>query len=382
MDTAEFLKSSLSYLWRTPLYRTLFSTQDREITDSARRIELEEGTTKIEFTYDGIWDGPHPSQISGVLGKKSIPPRRVYRFDSATIVGHRPFVYAGGTVFAPSNLGTSTQKGKHEIQYRDLTAVHASHLRKDPDLELGFLVAGNSPEFAHWATEILTKLEYYERVEDRLDREITPVICPGKQNLSSWQRESLAKIGYSQAEYQVHDGTPLQFEELIIPSHKYLGSFSEEYPSPANLRWVRERAKNNQEAEYSERIYISRRDATRRHVKNEEEVESLLSEFGFQTYVPGELPYSKQVALFSRANIIAGPHGAGMMNSLFSENATIIELMSESRDNVHHFCLANLIGQEYDYVPARPVKRKNVEPRHYDIMVDTGSLKSVLESYT
>lgn len=373
---AHFLSSSLSYLWRIPIYQTTFSTDDTEVTASADILKTDDESVEVEIKYQGTWEAPYPQQIRNTSTNVEITPRDLYKFSNVTLVGSRPFVASEGVMFAPSNIGTSTEKGKLEIQYRDV--IKAKMYSEDTGIELGFLLSGNSPEFAHWASEVLTKLKYYENAQEIFNEDIELVVCPGEGGLSTWQEESLELLGCSREEYSVHIGPALQLDELLIPSHKYLGSFSTEYPSPDDLRWVREQATTDQEPEYNNRIYISRRDADRRQVKNESEIRSVLSEFGFETYVPGKLSYSDQVSLFSNANIIVGPHGAGMMNALYSENGTLIELMSDSSPNVHHFCLSNLTDIDYEYVPAQPIVSDDIAPRHYDIVVDPEKLYHVL----
>jgi hypothetical protein len=374
------LDSGLSYMWRLPLYQTTFITNDEVITDLADNAIITENPAEVEFMYNGIWEPPHPPQITDLIGKSAITSRSLYNIKDVSIIGSRPFILNNNRIFAPSNIGTSTKKGKLEIRYRDVIQAKRDHDTRKPDIEIGFLLSGNSPEFAHWATEILTKLRYYEMARQNIDGNIELVVCPGDGGLSTWKVESLEVVGYPREEYYVHDGTPTQLGELIIPSNKYLGSFSTQFPSPDDLRWVRERAVTTQESENSKNIYISRRDANRRRVRNEDEVESVLSEFGFETFVPGKLPYKKQVSLFSGADIIVGSHGAGMMNALFNEGGTLIELMAPSRPNSHHFCLSNLISLNYEYVPAQPVEDPDMDSRHYDIVVDCGKLETALES--
>lgn len=64
------------------------------------------------------------------------------------------------------------------------------------------------------------------------------------------------------------------------------------------------------------KLYISRKDATARPLLNEGELEDALKRLGFEVVVLSELSPEKQIDIFSGADIIVAPHGAGL-TSLF-----------------------------------------------------------------
>lgn len=77
-----------------------------------------------------------------------------------------------------------------------------------------------------------------------------------------------------------------------------------------------------------ERIYISRRDATRRRLVNEAEIEIALEKRGYRTVLMGELPLWHQFAIASNARSIVAPHGAGLAHlMLAARDATVTEIM-------------------------------------------------------
>jgi capsular polysaccharide biosynthesis protein len=74
-------------------------------------------------------------------------------------------------------------------------------------------------------------------------------------------------------------------------------------------------------------VYLSRRNARKRRLENEREIEALLSARGFEIVLPESLSFLEQVNLFSAAGIIVGPHGAGFANVVFANAGTrILEL--------------------------------------------------------
>ncbi len=66
------------------------------------------------------------------------------------------------------------------------------------------------------------------------------------------------------------------------------------------------------------RIYISRRSIQRRSLANESDVEKLFREFDFQIVEPSVLTAAETVSMFANCEFIAGPHGSGLYNGVFS----------------------------------------------------------------
>lgn len=76
-----------------------------------------------------------------------------------------------------------------------------------------------------------------------------------------------------------------------------------------------------------ERIYITRKDASKRFVVNEEQVIALLAQRGFRVVVLTPLSTQEKIAIFSSAQVIVAPFGSGSANIVFSEPGTkLIEL--------------------------------------------------------
>ena len=99
------------------------------------------------------------------------------------------------------------------------------------------------------------------------------------------------------------------------------------------------------------RIYISRAKASCRRVINEVEVINFLKKFGFEQITLESLSVSEQAALFSSAQVVVAPHGAGLSNVVFCNPGTkVIELFSANYVNVCFWALSNQVGCEYYYL--------------------------------
>ncbi|MEL6789825.1 MAG: glycosyltransferase family 61 protein [Pseudomonadota bacterium] len=75
------------------------------------------------------------------------------------------------------------------------------------------------------------------------------------------------------------------------------------------------------------KLYISRKDSARRRLVNEDTVETIFARNGFDIVTLEEKSLDEQVSLFHGAEVIVGPHGAGLANMVFCRRGTkVIEL--------------------------------------------------------
>jgi capsular polysaccharide biosynthesis protein len=96
------------------------------------------------------------------------------------------------------------------------------------------------------------------------------------------------------------------------------------------------------------RVFISRRKAGVRRIVNEKQVVDCLESFGFHTYVLEEMSFSDQVRLFSQADAIVAPHGAGLANMIFSFSGTrVLEFFGGDYISPCFYTLANGLNLNY-----------------------------------
>jgi capsular polysaccharide biosynthesis protein len=167
--------------------------------------------------------------------------------------------------------------------------------------------------------------------------------------LSGFQIEALRLLGIQDS--QLCPFLPSEAwdcESLFFASPAAISGFT----SPPADRWLRERilnACNISPSPKGRRIYISRRQAKFRAVANEAEVEHLLGQYGFETWLPENLPSLRdQVALFAEAEAVVSAHGAGLTNMLFAPSGTtIVEMFEPEYTNHCYWNLSNSLGHKY-----------------------------------
>lgn len=99
-----------------------------------------------------------------------------------------------------------------------------------------------------------------------------------------------------------------------------------------------------------EKIYISRRDSGRMP-NNELEIETLLSDAGFQIVQLSEYSLLEQITLFKNASVIVGTHGAGLANLAWCDASTtrVIEIKQDNHPKCFEW-LAIQAGLNYTKV--------------------------------
>jgi capsular polysaccharide biosynthesis protein len=125
-------------------------------------------------------------------------------------------------------------------------------------------------------------------------------------------------------------------------------------PDPDALRWVSTQMRCNLlepcSIQLNQNFYISRANALTRKVLNEEDVICALEKLGFSYYTLESLAYGDQVRLFSQASFVVGAHGAGFVNALHSESATLFELFGPSWVKSYYCNLACVLGLGYEFM--------------------------------
>ncbi|UWQ93509.1 glycosyltransferase family 61 protein (plasmid) [Rhodobacteraceae bacterium M382] len=87
------------------------------------------------------------------------------------------------------------------------------------------------------------------------------------------------------------------------------------------------------------KLFVSRANSTLRRLENTQELEEAFRALGFEIFDSGGYTIAQQAEIFSRASVVAGLHGAGLANAIFSpRGCRLIEITSRSY-------LSGVIGQ-------------------------------------
>ena len=198
--------------------------------------------------------------------------------------------------------------------------------------------------YCHWILDWLPRLSLCERAAPFDNIVSIEELGP------DFMRESLAFLGYQDKTIIALGNTPhvLRFETLLIPDNILEKRLCHPMYNchPDLLQWWRSRCPAHKP---HRKLYIPR--LSRRVVFNEKDLLGLLD--GFEIFDPGQHSFTKQIKMFSEAEMIVGAHGAGLTNLLFApEGCRVLELFSYRGGSPTYFCLANALNHDYDLIMA------------------------------
>lgn len=234
----------------------------------------------------------------------------------------------------------------------------------------------------HWLLDVLPRLEGLDHFELESGCEPQLIVPP---NLTHWQLESLELTARRPIRRVIWQGGRARVRRLVIPSFRrqFLQGHYNRPMSLSGCRWVRDRVLDNLEEAtdkkslYPDRIWVSRSDAACRRVVNEDEVLDALHTLGFESFNLSELSFAEQVRLFSQVRFVIGPHGAGLINLMFSENPTVIELFN-NRLLPGNANLARILGFRYGCLICGSDRSTDSGPDS-DLRVNVDQLLALLE---
>jgi capsular polysaccharide biosynthesis protein len=162
---------------------------------------------------------------------------------------------------------------------------------------------------------------------------------------------------------------------LLVPS---LPSTALTYPSWL-ATFLRERLVTETAARGERRLYVSR-SGFGREAAQERAVETLMREHDFEIYRPSE--HDDQPRDFGDAEIVVGPHGAGLANLAFCRpGARVVEIIPTDNAHPFYYSLSVSAGLEYGYLRAQSAVDRppgTFGPSPYDFRVDLEELEAAI----
>jgi capsular polysaccharide biosynthesis protein len=277
----------------------------------------------------------------------------------------------GGRFHLPSGIVASAGRFPDELitldgfpyawQLADTLRALWWSARTVPD---GVLVSQQlSSNYYHWICEILPAAIRSADVDDAAG---LPMYIA--EDLPAFVADSLDLVGLGGRIRTLPSGV-YRCETLRAPA--FPGGA--EWPSPSHLELVRRRMLERVAPAPGRALclLVSRADAEDRRLRNEEELLTALAPFGVEPVLLGGMSVRDQVALFSRAELIVAPHGAGLTNALFApRGCAVVELIGALHVSACYMIVASTVGHRHGYVVC--------PDRGRDLVADVGGVLSVL----
>ena len=150
--------------------------------------------------------------------------------------------------------------------------------------------------------------------------------------------------------------------------------------NPESLAWLRNQFRSklkNQKENNNSKLYITRRFAESRRLKNESELIEKLKPLGFTVVAAESLPFTRQMEIFSEARVIVAPHGSGLSNSLVAnQHCQIIEIFEPEVIRRCYATLARTLGFNHRCILGKTIRNQTGES---DIHLETNSIEELCQ---
>lgn len=230
--------------------------------------------------------------------------------------------------------------------------------------------------YYHWMVDVLPRFHLLQKLGIPADK----YVLNGNW-LAPFQFETLDMLGIPRERLLFSDDDMhLRAKRLLVPGCEFgivpkwaLRYVRHELMEKPGIRPHGERV----------RLFISRARAKKRRLLNEAELASRLSRHGFRAVELETMPVAEQIRLFASADIVIGPHGAGLTNLIFCKPGTkVIELFSPNHMHTCYPVISSHMDLEHYYlvgVGERPPEFVNPRNHADDIRIDPNEFRSVLK---
>jgi len=148
--------------------------------------------------------------------------------------------------------------------------------------------------------------------------------------------------------------------------------------SPTILRLVADRIRKFYVTEKvqldSGRMWISREKARNRRVANEKELQSVLKHYGIEKVFAEDHSFFEQLKIYYSAQLIVGPHGAGLVNTMFCKEKTKVCEVAPPRVPPCYLISCQGLGLDFTRMFANPLS----EGQDTDMDLDVAKLAEYL----
>lgn len=371
---------------RRQMSRILFrngvlSTEDRRDllnADSEYLVEIwDYGPQEIINIQEPTHIGKLPEDLSDKVGRWKIDAPFVAHIENAILVGPDAFPIVPNDSYVLEAVEGSSKRATDAIMRSILNGVLPIRRSPNSEFEVAVPLAGPwSDQFFHWFVEYLPRLL---AVRAYLEHSFFDPVYLVPSNRPAWLTRSLELVGLSEDRIISWNSDRTKIHHLLLPSlwrHTESTAPPEGYVhSPRGIREVSDRLKESipkgvARDDIGGRLYISRSDAPTRNVVNEKDLHQVLDDYGFDVIHPERWTLDEQIATFAKADVIAGPHGGGLTNTMYASDPTVIELFGNNT-NPCYFALFAGSGWDYGLVNGESIDSDiRIEPDDFRQLCD------------
>lgn len=308
------------------------------------------------------------SDLPGVHGRFSAPVMEAF-------VLHRPIISAHSGVMNIDGCTIDVLVSEGDDSFETLSRMRPAVAVGDCVFNcLPVVLSNGSFNYYHFVTEDLARLIFLASKDLLVPDNYVLVSECGK----AFQRELFNIVGVTPLPVSALS-MPVTLGDIVyVPQPRYRSSMI----GPSTVRLVRDffRDRMSAAAPPTRRLYFSRRNALRRRIVNERDVEQLLVGFGFEIICGDEISVAEQLKLCLEASIIVGPHGAALTNCIVAPPSSILlELHSPHKKPRNFYNIAHIAGLRGYHCLVGDDAEGSTEGEHRDFRVSIRKLQRVLE---
>ena len=234
----------------------------------------------------------------------------------------------------------------------------------------------------HWFIDVLPRLHLLRKsgLYDKVDWFLVPSLR------YDYQLETLELLGIHTSKVIEGDKHPHISADCIIAStaprgnHTLVPEWLCTYIQEAFMPYAE--AESELITPETPYLYVSRSDSSIRNVLNEKELLEALTPYGFNSIVSSKLSIREKIKLFSKAKVVLGATGAGLISMFFCKPGTkMIEIFNEGFVIEPFYDIATKLGLDYEYIICknkRKVKNATQGQREH-LFVETDKVLEILE---
>ncbi|MCC6213174.1 MAG: glycosyltransferase family 61 protein, partial [Burkholderiales bacterium] len=184
------------------------------------------------------------------------------------------------------------------------------------------LLGSSQVSFYHFVTEVVGDWWFLRQMGYGV-RDFDAVVVHGHR--SQWQEEILEMLRIPMGKARYHSEMKERHVDLVLP-YRTKGDAVNVPAWMCEALWSE---LGGRVAAHSgtRRIYLSRRDATRRRMLNEADLTGRLTQIGFEVWRLDGMSVAEQQALLASARVVVAEHGAALTNIVWCpKGATVVDI--------------------------------------------------------
>lgn len=262
---------------------------------------------------------------------KAVPARNLYLLSKVAISAETGAMWIPNRCAFVESLGNNI----HFYAWGGLIDM----MRKPFPLSTGMVTPCANLGYYHWLLDSMGQVLIARR---KMGDHVKVLVS---RHASRFLREGLHFFGIKDDDLVYVDGPALVDKAVMVARNNDLGVIFQDNIKVLRME-IEKRCANT--VKLFRKIYVSRRFERNRAIRNEDEVERVVRDAGFEVCYFEKMPFAEQIKTVSEAKVIMGIHGAGLSNIIAGrEGLKVIELLNPTWFNTCFAQLASQLGFEY-----------------------------------